>query len=313
MALLLAKMLSKIQLYIGLLILVFACNKKTETIHSNKGNIFSYNSQSSIPKKDFGILNTSNASLTFKLYTPTQGMRTNQAAFDRDGNYFITKWLGNANSADHLYRINIRTGAVDSLRYLDFYNGAIILPVSLSTYNSVTNKLYLWQPGKWFSVNIQEQQKTFNKTDSFTTVQNAISSTADPEKPLIYFSNGSRIYSLDVLTKVQTVLLYDSLKSFEGIRFNPNDGKIWGIKKNMQSGDDSIFNFNPVTKAYKTPVKVDSPHDDFFSAALDPCANEYIWINNKNGQHQLCVLNMETLAGRIVPTEQIQGMIWVGE
>lgn len=290
---------------------LFSCNKKERIIQTNKGSLFAYKAQSSNPKKNFGVLNIDDADVALKLFTPSQGMETNQAAYDRDGNYFVTRNLGTIASANYLFRMNIRNSTVDSLRYTQFKINSTTFPVFLSTYSPVTNKLYLWQPGKWFTVKINETQKTFSKEDSFTSVQNAVSSTVNPDKPLMYFSNGDRIYSLDLFAKTQKVILYDTLKSFEGIRYNPNDGKIWGIKKDMKLGGDSVFSFHPETLEYKTPVKVGSPHNDFFSAALNPCTNEYLWINNKNGQYQLCRLNLTTLAGSVVNTEQIQGMIWV--
>jgi hypothetical protein len=295
-----------------LIISIFSCNKKEDIVVTHdKGKTWAYVGTSiSRTPQNFGTLDVLAGQLSHTTNTPPQNLMANQAATDGLKNYYVNSDYGVPDGEKYLLRINLTTGTGDSFLF-PVYGHAVI-------YCSPNQKLYAYRDSICFGFTINEALKTVEVTETYNfPTRSGNTSTSHGTKTWLYSAYRGNIYKVDVTANNMKHIYSDAGGNIKGIRYNPNDDKIYGVKS--VHGNDSLFSFNTTNDTYTPLMPLTYPtNGDMYSATIDPCKNEYIITQNKQigiGSNIITIVNLSSLTETFTEESPniVQGLLWINE
>lgn len=207
---------------------------------------------------------------------------TKQGAFSAlDNCYYVFKNRMGSEQGSVLYRVST-AGSVSVLTN----SASSTAGFAFLSYNKVENKLYC--VGYASGVHLCEitvSGTTFTATPVATSVHStmwATGLTADNVTGAMYLAVGDttntyvekRASGASSFSVTNTI----SHPAFHtlGLSANPNDNMLYAVKSDWTAGTGSLLKIDPATGSVTSLGSFGKINPEFYAAAFDPCANEYI-------------------------------------
>jgi hypothetical protein len=294
--------------------LSFACTKKKGT-SSCTATLYGSKHTGMDTTFTFGVINSATGTSP-GIASYHSRMLNAQGAFNPTDNcYYMLGY-------DHYFSTKVKLYKIDLAGAVTTYapSAADTFAYTALAYNKVTNKLYCLKKTSATSSKVVEiivVGSTYSTTPLASTVHPATPDilaymTVDNNTGNIYFGtqDDTTTYYVEKYTpgaSATTVVAAGTTGwTIFGLRFNPNDNMLYGIRNNSPATGYNLIKVNPSASTITDIALIASGiNEDFYSTTLDPCSNRYLISTLTGSGWSTHILGQLDMSGTVLQSDVI--------